>query len=178
MVGALAYEPNRLAVRWLARDIMPRVRAEVPDAELVVVGDTRDVDLRELTGRGVSFAGHVPDVARYYDEAAVAVVPLNSGAGTRLKVLEALAHGVPLVSTSFGCRGHDLRAGVEALIADDAASFATACVAVLGDAQLAARLAANGARRFADFSSQSTTSAVQQVIHQVVDESRARLRPR
>jgi glycosyltransferase involved in cell wall biosynthesis len=157
---------------------MPRIRAAVPDVELVVVGDTREVNVRGLSGPGVSFAGHVPDVTTYYDQASVAVVPLNSGAGTRLKVLEALAHGVPLVSTSFGCRGHDLQPGRDALIADDAESFATACVEVLSDPRLAARLAANGAQRFAGFSSESTTSNVQSVIRQVVDDADPSVRSR
>ena len=172
VVGSLGYEPNRLAVHWLVRDIMPRVRATVPDAELVVVGETGTNDTRRLNGPGVTFTGHVPDVAMYYADAAVAVVPLNSGAGTRMKVLEPLAYRVPLVSTSFGCRGHDLRPGTDALIADDTAGFAAACIDILRDPHLAARLATNGARRYAtDFTSHATTSAVQSLVRDIVGDS-------
>jgi glycosyltransferase involved in cell wall biosynthesis len=158
-VGLLSYQPNRLAVEWLAREIVPRVRARVPDAELVVVGRRDGVRVRGEHTAGVRVVGWVPDVTPYYERATVAVTPLHSGGGTRLKVIEALARRVPLVSTTFGCEGIELSHGEELVVADHPVEFAAACIELLGDPVRRARLAEAGRRRYERHLTSAASSA-------------------
>lgn len=168
-VGPLSYEPNLYAVEWLVQRVLPLVRARVPDARLVVVGETDGVKLRRLQRDGVEFRGWVPDIAPAYEESDVAVTPLHSGGGTRLKVIEALARGVPLVSTSFGCDGLDLVAGRDLLVADDPSAFADACVAAFDDVALRRRLIAAGHERYVrSMSSSVCIDAVASVVRDVL----------
>jgi glycosyltransferase involved in cell wall biosynthesis len=114
----------------------------------VVVGDPAGLAVAHGELRGVRFTGWVPDVTPFYRTAGVAVTPLHSGGGTRLKVVEALARRVPLVSTSFGCEGLGLRAGEELLVADEPDEFAAACASVLEDPQLRQRLVSAGWNKY------------------------------
>lgn len=174
-VGPLTYEPNLFAVEWLVRAVVPLVRARVPAAELVVVGDYEGVPIGGLQAEGVSFAGWVPDVAPYYERAGVAVTPLHSGGGTRLKVMEAMARRVPLVSTPFGCEGLDLVDGQELLIAEDPEAFADACADVLTDAALGRRLTAAGRERYVrDMSSAGCSAAVTRLAQDTLAGTRRR----
>ncbi|MDP2291318.1 MAG: glycosyltransferase [Actinomycetota bacterium] len=147
-VGPLSYEPNRLAAEWLAFEVLPRVRRALPAARLVVVGYNDGASPRLRHAEGVTLTGFVHDLGPYYATAAVAATPLQSGGGTRLKVMEALARSVPLVSTSMGCFGLDLTHDRELLIADDAEHFAAACVAIIDRPALAARLTEAGLAGF------------------------------
>jgi glycosyltransferase involved in cell wall biosynthesis len=170
-VGPLTYEPNYLAVRWLVTEVLPLIRAAVPDVELTVVGEHDGVSLRRLSGPGVTFTGHVPDVTPHYASASIAVVALHSGAGTRIKVIEALARGIPLVSTSFGCYGHDLEPGRDVLLADDPSAYASACISLLNDAALYERLATNGRQRYlTDLTAADTIEAVRALVVAVAAE--------
>ena len=143
-VGQLAYEPNQDAVRWFANEVLPLVLEQVPDARFRVVGRNAEAvaDLAALTG--VDLVGPVDDLREELERAVVSVVPIRFGAGTRLKVLEALASRIPIVSTAIGCEGIDVVDGIHALVADDARSFAAACVRALTDAELRRSLEANG----------------------------------
>jgi glycosyltransferase involved in cell wall biosynthesis len=147
-VGPLTYEPNRLAVHWMVEKVLPRLREHLPDASLTVVGDHRDVRLPIVHRNGVVFTGYVDDVEPFYEQATVAVAPLHSGGGTRLKVIEALARGVPLVSTSFGIEGIDVDPGRDVLVADDPATFASTCRTVATHASLRQRLVEAGLERY------------------------------
>jgi glycosyltransferase involved in cell wall biosynthesis len=149
-VGALDYEPNTEAVEWFVREVLPRIRRAVPGARLRIVG--RGTERVEWTRgeAGVDLVGPVEVLADELDRADVSVVPIRVGAGTRLKVVEALANHLPLVTTTVGCEGIDVRDGVDSLIRDDAVGFADACIAVLGDGQLRQRLADAGSQLFRD----------------------------
>ncbi len=144
-VGGLDYRPNRDAVRWLIEAIYPRVRRAVPSARLRIVGADPP---RWLTGPGVPdgvvVTGRVDDARAVVACAAVSVAPLRIGSGTRLKVLEALSLGVPVVSTALGVEGLALADGVHVLIADDADAFAQAVVRLLTDPTAQATLGAAG----------------------------------
>jgi glycosyltransferase involved in cell wall biosynthesis len=148
-VGALDYEPNTEAVEWFVREVLPQVRAEVPDACVRIVGRGAERVAWAAEVPGVQLVGAVPELAAELDRADVSIVPIRVGAGTRLKVVEALANRLPLVTTTVGCEGIDVRDGHDALIADDAASFARACVRLLSDGALRQRLADAGAELFA-----------------------------
>lgn len=147
MVGSFGYAPNDDAARFLGEEIWPRVLAARSSLRrLSIVGSRPGPAVQALAGRGdVAVTGAVPDVTPYYSHALVAACPLRAGGGTRIKAIEAFAHGVPLVSTSIGVEGLDVVPGRHALIADTAADFAAACVEIARDPALAAALR-DGAR--------------------------------
>jgi glycosyltransferase involved in cell wall biosynthesis len=143
--GALHTLPNRDGVQWFCSEVWPRVRARVPDATLDVVGARPPADVVAL-GRadGVRVDGDVPDTVPFLEQARVAVVPLRIGTGSRLKALEAMAAGRPVVGTTVGLGGLDVQAGRDALVADNAAAFADAVVRCLTGDELAGSLATQG----------------------------------
>jgi glycosyltransferase involved in cell wall biosynthesis len=144
--GTLDFRPNVDAVTWFVREVLPRVRAREPDARLLVVGKRPAPALRRLADEGaLLLTGEVSDVRPYLTGAAVYVVPMRIGGGVRLKLLEALALELPVVSTSMGAEGlAGLRAGEHCLMADDATDFAEATLRLLGDPALGRRLGAAG----------------------------------
>jgi len=143
--GTFLYRPNRDAARWLVDDIFPRVRRALPTARLTIVGPDPPAWLTAIEpSRGVIVTGGVPDARTVVAGARVSVAPLRVGSGTRLKVLEALSLGVPVVSTRLGVEGLELLEGVEFQAAEDAAAFAGVIVRLLNDAGERARLAAAG----------------------------------
>jgi glycosyltransferase involved in cell wall biosynthesis len=140
-VGHLRYPPNVDAVRFLARHILPALRARIPEARLTVVGESAPRVLREFSGRDdIDLVGRAACPVPYYRDAHVAVVPLRAGGGTRLKILEAMALGRPVVSTPLGCEGLAVEDGKHLLVAKDAKDFAAAVALLLTDRALAARL--------------------------------------
>ncbi|MGQ9928129.1 MAG: glycosyltransferase family 4 protein [Chloroflexaceae bacterium] len=145
-VGTLDYRPNLDALRWFVRDVLPRIRAQRPDARLLVVGRAAGRAARALAdGEVVELVGEVADVRPYIDGAAVYVLPVRIGGGSRLKLLEALAMEAPVVSTSLGIEGTTgLRHETHLLIADRAETFAAAVVRLIADPDLGARLGAAG----------------------------------
>jgi len=143
-VGSFGYPPNAEALQWLLDDLWPRVLAQRPDARLVVVGRDAPERLRDRAPANVEFAGFVPEMSAAYSDARVVLCPMRSGGGTRLKVVEGLATGLPLVSTTMGAEGIAVTDGTDILVADDPQSFADAVVRALGDDALAARIGAGG----------------------------------
>jgi glycosyltransferase involved in cell wall biosynthesis len=139
-VGALNAQFNRDGLRWFLSKCWPSVRTRVPGAILNVVGQGSQA----FNADGVVTHGFVPDLGEVYGASRVAIVPLLDGAGTRLKALEALAYGRPVVSTTIGTAGINLVPNRDALIVDDADGFANACVTLLQHDSEAARFAANG----------------------------------
>jgi sugar transferase (PEP-CTERM/EpsH1 system associated) len=132
--GNLGYFPNVDAARWLACDILPRVQAAVPGAELRLVGARPARAVRRLAARpGVSLAVAVPAMAPELAAATVAVVALRAGSGLQNKVLEAMAVGTPVVATSRAIGGLEVRPGEHLLVADDAEGLAAATLAVVRD---------------------------------------------
>jgi glycosyltransferase involved in cell wall biosynthesis len=149
-VGSLEYEPNRLAVEWMAFDVLPLIRRRLPTASLVVVGHDSTASDGLRNAPGVTLVGYARDLDGYYARTTLAVAPLHSGGGTRLKVIEAMARSVPLVSTSLGCYGLGLTHDQELLIADSPEDFAAACIAIFESRELADRLARAGDARYAE----------------------------
>jgi glycosyltransferase involved in cell wall biosynthesis len=140
--GAPTYAPNLEAVSFFAGDILPRVREHVPDAWLAVTGATGGVALGDLTRTpGIVFTGWLADIQSYVATSRVCVVPLLHGGGTRLKILEAMALGTPVVATRKGAEGLDLTDGEDILIANTAEEFAAATVRLMCDEDFHARIA-------------------------------------
>jgi glycosyltransferase involved in cell wall biosynthesis len=137
-VGNLSYRPNAQGVRWLCEQVVPRLDG----ARVALVGSSPGREIATLAADDkVTLAADVPDVSPWYAASAVAVVPIRSGGGTRIKVLEAFAHRRPVVSTAAGVEGLDLPPVV---IADTPEEFARACARLLGDPKLARDLARHG----------------------------------
>ena len=135
-IGGMGYIPNLDSALYLLGDIYPRVRAGEPDVMLNVVGtELRRIKSRNYGGK-VLFFENVPDILPYFRKADVLLVPLRSGAGTRIKILEAMAAGLPVVTTSKGCEGLDVRSGEHLLVADDPDAFTRAVVQILDDPSL------------------------------------------
>jgi GT2 family glycosyltransferase len=133
-VAGFAHPPNQDAALWLARDIMPRLRALVPNATLAIVGSAPTAAVRGLAGPDIAVRADVDDaeLADWYATARAAAVPLRFGAGVKLKVVEALTHGLPLVTTPIGAQGLDSLATVVPCTTD-ADEFAMALRTVLTD---------------------------------------------
>lgn len=142
--GLMSYYPNQQAIRWFLDAVFPLIRANVPDARLIVAGAAPPRWLLRRAGAHLEVTGLVPDIRPFLAHAQVVVTPLLIGGGTRVKILEAQAMARPVVSTTLAAEGLNLRHNHSALIADDAASFAASVVDVLRDRELAARIARNG----------------------------------
>ena len=144
--GAMSYRPNAEAVQHFAKTILPLVLRELPAARLHVVGNEPPKEVKALAGEHVVVHGFVPDMRVYHRRAAVVVVPLLRGGGTKLKVLDAAAMGKPIVTTSIGDDGLSFQSGEELIISDDPAEFAQAVVSLARDRAAQRRLGA-AARR-------------------------------
>ena len=144
-VGAMDYYPNIDAVRFFFETMYEPLRQAVSNVRVQVVGHTPPTEIRQLAELpGVEVTGSVPDVRPYYERATVFIVPLRLGGGTRLKIVEAMAMGLPIVSTTIGVDGLDIRPGENILIADDPASFIEAVLKLLKDTDLHNRIAGGG----------------------------------
>ena len=146
-VGKMDYRPNVDAVVWFVDAVLPLVRSVVPGFELSIVGRDPVPRVRALARRpGVRVVGRVHDTVPYLHGSAVAVVPLRAGSGSRLKVLEAMATGTPLVSTTIGVEGLDVEPGRHFVAADGPVEYADAIVDLLGDPARRRQLADEGRR--------------------------------
>jgi sugar transferase (PEP-CTERM/EpsH1 system associated) len=131
--GLLSYRPNADAVIWFVNEILPLIRRVRPAVVFTVAGASAPPEVLRLAGANVAITGRVPDVRPYVLPASVAVVPLRMGSGTRLKVLEGLAMGKAVVSTSVGCEGIAVRDGEHLLVADQPEQFARRVLELLDD---------------------------------------------
>lgn len=148
-VGDMSFDPNIDAALFLCGEVLPVLRGRFPALKLSIVGRSPAPEVLALAGRpGVEVTGPVEDVGRYLDRAAVFAAPLRSGLGLRTKILEAFAHGVPVVATRRACEGIPAGDGREVLLAETPAEFAARIKELLEDAPRAAAMGER-ARRLA-----------------------------
>lgn len=136
--GSLDWRPAQDGAEYLLREILPRVRARIPDVRAAVVGKGPPTWLRDLCAAtpGVECHGDVPHMRPYFESAHLVVVPLRVGSGSRLRILEAMAYGRAVVSTTVGAEGLDVVAGTHLDLADTTEDFAAAvCALVASDAR-------------------------------------------
>lgn len=147
-LGGLHYPPNAQGVMWYAEQVFPQVLSRVPDAVLTVIGKQPPEALNNLgiPSRNLDITGYVADPKPYLVETAAFIVPLHSGGGMRVKILDAWMWGVPVVSTTVGAEGVDTSPGENILIADDGERFAEMTEKLLREPELAARVARAGWR--------------------------------
>ncbi|MCW5979257.1 MAG: glycosyltransferase [Bryobacteraceae bacterium] len=150
-LGSFRHQPNLQALDWFAEEILPRVLAARPQARLVVVGS--EPPLRHYladASAAVEFRGFVPDVREPLSRYGVFVCPILSGSGVRVKLLEAFASGMPVVSTRLGAEGLASGDGAICALADDAETFARRVVELLADPERAAEMAARARAQVAE----------------------------
>lgn len=139
--GPFKYRANYEAMKWFVGEVFPLILEQVPDAHLIITGDHADLPLPSM--RNVTLVGYVDDIKSLTASCTVSIAPLLSGGGTRLKILEAMALGTPVVATSKGAEGLDARVGEHLFVADEAGDFAESTVRLLKEAGLRQKLAEN-----------------------------------
>jgi len=143
--GTLSHPPNAEGICWFAENAWARIRSAHPHAKLLIVGHDPPSAVRGLGARGgIEVVGPVTEMAPYFARATAVVVPLLSGGGTRLKILEAFSSARAVVSTSVGSVGLDVQPGSDLLVADGADAFAAATLRLLEEPSLRERLAVAG----------------------------------
>ncbi len=143
-VGNMNYLPNIDAMELFCQQILPLVKKSIPDVRLTIVGLNPVPKVMALAGDGISIVKNAKDLVPHYQQSAVSVVPLRGGGGTRLKILESMAFGRPVVSTTIGCEGLEVRDEEHLFIADDAEKFAARIIQLLTDAETRERMVRNG----------------------------------
>ena len=144
-IGTMFWLPNSEGIMWWLRSGYEHLRTLYPDVTYNIVGARPPRKLQALAAdfAGVSVHGYVADAEPFWKHSVALAVPLLSGGGVRVKILEAMARGVPVVSTTIGCEGLAVRDAEHLLIADTPVAFSEACAKILRDKELAARLAYN-----------------------------------
>jgi glycosyltransferase involved in cell wall biosynthesis len=139
------YPPNVDAVVWFCDEVLPLIHRTHPDVRFSIIGDKPPLQVRELAvRRGVTVTGRVTDVRPQISDCLAVVVPVRSGAGTRLKILEAMAMKRPVVSTALGAEGLDVVHGKHILLGDTPAALASHIVGLIETPALCDRIASAG----------------------------------
>jgi sugar transferase (PEP-CTERM/EpsH1 system associated) len=168
--GNMSYFPNVDAAYYLVRDILPKIQKSVPAAKVYIVGQNPSSGVRSLAGRDVVVTGFVDDIRAEYLKSAVAVSPVRFGAGTLNKVLEPLALGVPVVTSSMGLEGLLLEAGSDLLVADDAENFAALVTRLLLNKDERMSMAARASAKVrARFSWEKIARGLEQIYQEIVE---------
>jgi glycosyltransferase involved in cell wall biosynthesis len=176
-VGGFKHAPNIDGIVWFAREVWPRVRAEVPDARLTVVGSYPTPEVLAL-GQvdGIEVVGQVPDTGPYLDRAAVSVAPLRFGAGMKGKVGEAMVSGLAVVTTTIGAQGLGATSGEHLIVADDPEAFASGLVGLLLDPSRAERIGRAGRALAESLCSPGSAGArLEEILGRVVGRGRPAL---
>ncbi|MFB3904156.1 MAG: glycosyltransferase family 4 protein [Acidobacteriota bacterium] len=142
-LGGMHWPPNAEGVRWFLRKVWPQVAGAAPDAALTLIGKKPPRLPADFPGK-IELVGFVPDIRHYLEQTAVFIVPLLSGGGMRVKILDAWSWRLPVVSTSIGAEGLETKDGENILLADTAAAFSRSVVRALRDRSLSARLSEEG----------------------------------
>ena len=144
--GSLTYQNNYDAMDFFLKDIFPLIVKQIPEVQIKITGSTLGVPIESFSSMSrVIFTGYLEDIRPIISESCVCVVPLRMGGGTRLKILEAMALGTPVISTSKGAEGLNIEAGTHLLIADTPQEFAALTIKLLHDRELRRTLAKNAA---------------------------------
>jgi glycosyltransferase involved in cell wall biosynthesis len=175
--GLLSTVPNVDGIRFFVRDIWPRIAAQRPDARCRIIGARPHPSVLELARPGVEVVGFVEDLRPHLSAAAALVVPLRVGSGTRLKIVEGMAMGKPIVSTTLGAEGIDAVPERDILIADDPADFAASVIRVLDDPALGARLGRSARKLSVErYSWSAAASTLERFMEDVITDRMAKSR--
>jgi glycosyltransferase involved in cell wall biosynthesis len=159
-VGGFSHHPNILSAKILINEIFPKVKAEVPDAELYIIGNSLPPEISNAKIDGVKITGFVQDLSPYYNSAKVAAAPIVVKGGIKGKIIEALNYCTPVVASSLGIEGMDLKDGEDILIADASDDFAKKIVNLFKDKDLWNRISTNGKHHFLEHNSSSLVESI------------------
>jgi glycosyltransferase involved in cell wall biosynthesis len=143
----LHYPPNADGIRWFLNEVFPSVRQQISQASLTIVGKNPPQDFLQAAkqdSQAVRVTGYVPDLQPYLERAALMVVPVRAGGGMRVRILEAFAYAMPVVTTTVGLEGIHGTPDYDVLVADTPADFAERTSELLEDVSLQEKLATNG----------------------------------
>jgi glycosyltransferase involved in cell wall biosynthesis len=146
-LGTLHYPPNADGIRWFANEVFPLILQKEPAATLTIAGKNPPADFLQIAARSkgrIRVTGYVPDLTPLMEEAALVAVPVRAGGGIRVRILEAFARAMPVVTTTVGLEGIQARPGEDVLVEDDTDGQATAVIQLIRDEALQDRLARNG----------------------------------
>jgi polysaccharide biosynthesis protein PslH len=168
--GLMSYMPNIDGATWFIQEIWPRIASANPAARCKIIGGSPSPQLLALAGPRSEFTGFVPDLRPHLAEAAAVIVPLRLGGGTRLKIVEAMAMGKAMVSTTLGAEGIDAVPGRDILIEDQPEAFANAVIRLLAEPDLAARIG-SAARQLSEarYAWGAAARALEGFYHQILD---------
>lgn len=138
--GSISYHPNTDGLLFFIREILPLIKLGHPAVKLRIVGPSVPSEIQAHAGDGIEVTGPVDDIRPYLERATVIIAPLRIGGGTRFKILEAMAMGKPVVSTTLGAEGIDVRNGSEILLGDEPQAFAMQVHRLLEDAAMRDRM--------------------------------------
>jgi glycosyltransferase involved in cell wall biosynthesis len=167
--GSMDWRPNIDGVEFFCHEIWPLVLAQVPAARFRIVGRDPEPRVKKLASATVEVTGTVPSIVAHLREAAVVVVPLRMGGGTRIKIYEGMAMGRATVSTTVGAEGLDVQHGHDILLEDTPAAFAAAIIQLLGDAELRRRYEAAAAATARQYDWSVITERFVEVLQKVID---------
>ncbi|MBL8155962.1 MAG: glycosyltransferase, partial [Anaerolineae bacterium] len=147
-IGTMYWPPNIEGITWFLDEIYPRIKARVPDVRCTLIGarPPESIKAREQTDPSLKVTGYVEDPLPYLRDASMMVVPLKAGGGMRVKILNALSQGLPMVSTTVGCEGIAVQHERDILVADSPEDFAEQTIRLLTDAALNQRITEAGRR--------------------------------
>ena len=170
-IGGFNHTPNVDAVKWLAGRIMPLIWEQLPDVTLTLLGSNPPDTVLALASKRITVTGYVQDVGPYFRSARVFVAPLRYGAGINGKIGQALAFGLPIVTTSVGASGFGLAHGLSAMVVDGERDFADAVVALYHDETLWKKISAVSAKVLTPFSSASAVREAVTMIDRLLGQS-------
>jgi len=146
-LGTLHYPPNADGIRWFFNEVFPLVRKRIPDVTLTIIGKNPPQDFLDAAARypeAIEITGYVPELPPYLEQSAVMVVPVRAGGGMRVRILEAFAYAMPVVTTTIGLEGIKAELEEDVLVADTAENFADRVCDLLENIPLQEKLSANG----------------------------------
>ncbi|EIL98462.1 hypothetical protein UUA_11848 [Rhodanobacter thiooxydans LCS2] len=143
-IGGYGHPPNSDAIRWIAGEILPKLRETLPDIRVHVLGDMPDAARHELATPGLEFHARVAELAPWLDRCLATLAPLRFGAGVKGKINMSMSHGVPVIATPVAIEGMQLTDGLDVLVAENTDTFATAVARLQADKALWCALSVNG----------------------------------
>jgi glycosyltransferase involved in cell wall biosynthesis len=176
-MGTLHYPPNADGIRWFTTDVFPLIIEKMPDATLTIVGKNPPADFIQMAKDNpekITVTGYVPDLTPYFEAASMLVVPVRAGGGIRVRILEAFARAMPVITTTVGLEGIEARPGIDVLVEDDVDSFANAALDLFTNQALQDQLARNG-RKLAE--TRYDWKIILQDLDRVYDAIRAEIHP-
>lgn len=169
-VAMLSWRPNEKGILWFIDEVFPLIKKRLINIKLIIVGQNGDrieSYIRKLKEKNIEYIGYIKNLTSIYGRTSVFIVPILIGGGIRIKLLDAMTHGIPIVSTTLGAEGIDVGDGKELLIRDHPKDFAKAVIKIIIDKNLAKRLSQNAYKFIKKHYNEEETKKVLNIINQI-----------